>query len=120
MYASAGFFLGKIITLGGDVNEFAGGRGDTQFLSHSFLASSVTALMNPYSAPGAGIFWMPNEEVTVTSSIYTSNDASTSNGFDELDEGRSIFNARLKHEPFLQSGFLAGFPAVGIRSDVAR
>ncbi len=82
-----GLFLGKIITLGGDVNEFAGGRGDTQFLSHSFLASSVTAIMNPYSAPGAGIFWMPNEDVTVTSSIYTSNDASTSNGFDELDEG---------------------------------
>jgi porin len=82
-----GLFLGKIITLGGDVNEFAGGRGDTQFLSHSFLASSVTALMNPYSAPGAGIFWMPNEDLTVTSSIYTSNDASTSSGFDELNEG---------------------------------
>jgi porin len=82
-----GLFLGKIIALGGDVNEFAGGRGDTQFLSHSFLASSVTALINPYSAPGAGVFWMPNEDVTVTTSIYTSNDASTSSGLDELDEG---------------------------------
>ncbi|MFT5290574.1 MAG: porin [Planctomycetota bacterium] len=84
---SLGVFIGKIIALGGDVNEFAGGRGDTQFLSHSFLASSVTALVNPYSAPGAGVFWMPNEDVTITSSIYTTNDASTDSGLDELDEG---------------------------------
>ena len=80
-------FAGKIITLGGDVNEFAGGRGDRQFLSHSFLASPVTALVNPYSALGAGLVWMPSSETTVTSSIYTRNDASTTTGANELDEG---------------------------------
>jgi len=82
-----GVFLGKITTLGGDVNEFAGGRGDTQFQSHSFLASPVTALVNPYSAPGAGVFWMPTPDVTVTSSLYTRTDASTTTGLDQLDEG---------------------------------
>jgi porin len=82
-----GAFLGKIITLGGDVNEFAGGRGDTQFMSHSFLASPVTALVNPYSAPGAGLFWMPTSQVTVTSSMYARTDSSTTSGLDTLDEG---------------------------------
>ncbi len=82
-----GVFLGKIITLGGDVNEFASGRGDTQFLSHSFLASSVTALVNPYSALGAGAVWMPSPDITVTSSIFTRNDASTTTGVSELDNG---------------------------------
>lgn len=80
-------FAGKIITLGGDVNEFASGRGDKQFLSHSFLASPVTALVNPYSALGAGVVWMPSSDTTVTSSIYTRNDASTTTGFSKLDDG---------------------------------
>lgn len=80
-------FAGKIITLGGDVNEFASGRGDKQFLSHSFLASPVTALVNPYSALGAGVVWMPSTDTTVTSSIYTRNDASTTTGASQLGEG---------------------------------
>ncbi|MFT4843563.1 MAG: porin [Planctomycetota bacterium] len=94
-----GVFLGKIITLGGDVNEFASGRGDTQFLSHSFLASSVTALVNPYSALGAGVVWMPSPDITVTSSIFTRNDASTTTGTNELSDGLTWSTAaRMQYE----------------------
>lgn len=82
-----GFFLGKFTTLGGDTNEFAGGRGDTQFMSHTFLSASVTALMNPYSTLGGGVLWMPDEQVTVVSNLYSSADSSTTTGFDELDQG---------------------------------
>ena len=94
-----GAFMGKIITLGGDVNEFAAGRGDRQFMSHSFLASPVTALVNPYSGLGAGVFWMPSPNITVTSSVYTRNDASTTTGVSQLDDGLTSSTAiRTQHE----------------------
>lgn len=82
-----GVFLGKLTVLGGDANEFAGGRGDTQFLGHSFIAPAVTALMNPYSGLGAGVFWMSGTGLTLTSSVYSTNDAATTSGVDELSEG---------------------------------
>lgn len=82
-----GLFLGKFTTLGGDANEFAGGRGDTQFMSHTFLSASVTALMNPYSTLGGGVIWMPDERVTITSSLYSSADSSTKSGLGQLDQG---------------------------------
>ncbi len=82
-----GVFVGKFTILGADTNEFAGGRGDTQFLGHQFTSASVTSLFNPYSALGTGAFFMPTPEVTLSSSVYTSTDSSTSAGFDTLDEG---------------------------------
>ncbi len=82
-----GVFAGKFATLGGDVNEFAGGRGDTQFLSHTFLSASVTALFNPYSTLGGGVLVMPNDWVVLSSSVYSAADSSTTSGFDDLDEG---------------------------------
>lgn len=83
----AGVFLGKFVTLGGDANEFAGGRGDTQFLSHSFLSASVTALVNPYSTLGAGVFFMPSDGLFLSTSLYSAADSSTTSGLSDLDEG---------------------------------
>lgn len=82
-----GLFVGKFTILGADTNEFAGGRGDTQFLGHQFTSASVTSLFNPYSALGTGAFVMPSPELTISSSIYTSTDSSTTSGFDTLDDG---------------------------------
>jgi len=82
-----GVFVGKLTTLGGDANEFASGRGDTQFVSHTFLSASVTALINPYSTLGLGVLVMPNPHLTLSSSLYSSADSSTTTGFDDLDEG---------------------------------
>ncbi len=82
-----GVFVGKFVTLGNDANEFAGGRGDSQFLSHSFLSASVTALVNPYSTLGAGVFWMPTLDTVVASSLFSAADSSTTTGLDSLDEG---------------------------------
>ncbi len=84
---SLGLFLGKFTTLGGDANEFAGGRGDTQFMSHGFLSASVTALINPYSTVGGGVIWMHSDDLVVTSSIYAADDSSTTAGLDTLDDG---------------------------------
>ncbi|MEQ1891999.1 MAG: carbohydrate porin [Planctomycetota bacterium] len=82
-----GVFLGKFVVLGGDANEFAGGRGDTQFISHAFTSASVTALINPYSTLGLGVLVMPDPRLTFSSSLYSSADSSTTTGFDDLDEG---------------------------------
>jgi porin len=82
-----GLLAGKFTILGADSNEFAGGRGDTQFLGHPFTSASVTSLFNPYSALGTGAFVMPTPELTVSSSLYTSTDSSTTSGFDTLDDG---------------------------------
>lgn len=82
-----GFFVGKFVPLGGDVNEFAGGRGDTQFMSHPFDSASVTAVANPYSTLGGGVFYVPTEGLTLQANIYQSTDSSTTTGFDNFDKG---------------------------------
>lgn len=83
----AGVFLGKYVPLGGDLNEFAGGRGDTQFMSQPFLGPSVTALINPYSTLGAGAFFNPSPNSAFTFSMYQSADSSTTSGFENFDKG---------------------------------
>ncbi|MFM9957534.1 MAG: carbohydrate porin [Phycisphaerales bacterium] len=82
-----GFFIGKFTVLGGDANEFAGGDGDSQFMSHTFTSASVTALTNPYSTLGGGVLYMPDSNLTISSTVYASGDSSTSAGFDTLDDG---------------------------------
>lgn len=84
---SFGLFAGKFTTLGLDANEFAGGRGDTQFQSHPFLSASVTALVNPYSTLGGGALWKADSRTLVTTSLYSTTDSSTSSGFSSLDDG---------------------------------
>ncbi|MEM9800004.1 MAG: carbohydrate porin [Planctomycetota bacterium] len=85
--SAAAVFFGKIVILGGDYNEFAGGRGDTQFMGHTFLSATVTALINPYSSLGAGGFWKPTKNSTLTTAVYGSQDASSTAGFEELENG---------------------------------
>lgn len=82
-----GVFLGKFVPLGGDVNEFAGGRGDTQFMSHSFIASGVTSIANPYSTLGGGVFYNLAENLTFTGNLYQTADSSTTSGFDNFGDG---------------------------------
>ncbi len=82
-----GFFAGKFVPLGGDLNEFAGGRGDTQFLSHSFLSASVTAMINPYSTLGGGVWYSPHADLTFQGNLYQTTDSSTTTGFDNFGDG---------------------------------
>jgi len=53
-----GVFFGKIDTLDADLNEFASGRGKSQFMDANFLFDSVAALRLPYSTLGAGAVWL--------------------------------------------------------------
>ena len=87
-----GLTLGKFDTLDGDPNEFASGRGKTQFLNANFLFNGATALRMPYSTLGGGVIWLPIPDgpdggITVTSLVFATTDSSTDSGFGTLDDG---------------------------------
>lgn len=80
-------FVGKIDTLDGDPNEFASGRGTSQFMNANFVFNSVTALRLPYSTLGAGVLWMPVQGISINSSIINTADSSTTTGFEDFGDG---------------------------------
>jgi porin len=90
-----GMFLGKIDMMDGDPNEFAGGRGDTQFLNYSMMYAAPTAIV-PASTVGAGVIYMPNENVTLVSQLVSGTDSSFDSfdtAFDDWDQGQIWVNA---------------------------
>jgi porin len=80
-------FLGKIDTLDGDLNEFASGRGVTQFQNAAFNFNPVSGLTVPYSTLAVGAIWLPTPQVTLSSAITNITDSSTTTGFDDIGEG---------------------------------
>jgi porin len=80
-------FAGKLNTLGGDPNEFASGRGKTQFGNSLFVFNPVGALAAPYSTLGAGLVLIPSEHVTLTGSVFNTADSSTTTGFSDFGDG---------------------------------
>jgi len=77
----AGVQLGKIDTMGGDMNDFAHGKGDTQFFNLGFNINPV-ALVVPYSTLAASAIILPtcdiNEAIVNFSVLSASGTASTS------------------------------------------
>jgi porin len=87
-------FFGKLDTLDGDPNEFASGRGTSQFMNANFIFNPALALRLPYSTLGAGVLWLPippgpKGGITVSSSVIDTNDSSTKTGFDDFGKGQS-------------------------------
>jgi porin len=79
--------FGKVQTLGADPNEFASGRGTTQFMNFSLLASPVTYRTVPYSALAAGVVILPTKRISISSTLLTTEDSSTNSGFDNVGDG---------------------------------
>jgi porin len=111
--------VGKANTLDGDPNEFASGRGTTQFMNANFIFNPVLALRLPYSTLAVGVIWLPVQEtdrgITVTNLVFNTGDSSTTTGFDDFGEGTSWsiqaeFQYRLGGLPGGQNaGFLYSF-----------
>lgn len=80
-------FAGKFDTLDGDPNEFASGRGNTQFQNASFVFNPAITGLVPYSTLGWGLIWQPNADLTISSSMYNTADSSTTTGFDDFGDG---------------------------------
>lgn len=81
------FLVGKFDTIDGDPNEFASGRGTTQFMNGNLAFPTSPILMAPYSTLGAGVILQPVHGVTISSLLYNITDSSTTSGFDDIGDG---------------------------------
>jgi porin len=88
-----GFLIGKFDTIDADPNEFASGRGTSQFMNANFTFSPAISLMAPYSTLGAGIILKPTHAVHISSVVYNIKDSSTTTGFENIDEGAAWVTA---------------------------
>jgi porin len=83
---NVGVFFGKVVTIPGDPNAFASGRGREQFSNFAFVANPIPVLTVPYSTLAAGAFLTAdplfNQYIKFT--IINPIDTTTTSGFDEL------------------------------------
>jgi porin len=89
---NVGTVLGKVDTLDGDPNEFASGRGVTQFMNANMIFNPALSLRLPYSTLATSVIWMPvppsaKGGITLTNTVCNTADSSLSSGFDDFDEG---------------------------------
>jgi porin len=91
-------FGGKIQTLDGDPNEFASGRGRSQFMNFNFVAPNLMGLAVPYSSLGGGVLILPNERIGITTMFMNTTEASTNSGFDDFGDGTTwLTEARFQY-----------------------
>lgn len=68
-------------------NEFAGGRGRSQWWNMNLTMPVSPLLIIPYSTLGVSAVYMPSTDFTVTGMLSTSTDTSNRSGFNNLDDG---------------------------------
>lgn len=78
--------IGKFNTFD-STNEFAGGRGHTQFMNGAMVFSPVAAMTVPYSTLGAGVILVPRPQLVISSLVMNLQDASTTSGFGDIGDG---------------------------------
>ncbi|MHB8108700.1 MAG: carbohydrate porin [Syntrophorhabdaceae bacterium] len=90
--------FGKVVTLtraSGDVNDFAHGKGDAQFMNLALNFNPVIVQTIPYSTLGAGFVILPTkdarEDMIKFLVLQTNGEAGTS-GFDELRANNLTFS----------------------------
>jgi porin len=69
------------------LNEFAGGRGRSQWWNLHLAMPASGALIVPYSMLAGAVIVMPSPNLSITAMVGTSQDTSDNSGFDYLDEG---------------------------------
>jgi porin len=86
-----GLTLGKFATVtntSGDMNDFAHGKGGTQFMNMAFNFNPLIAFTVPYSTLGMGAVVLPTkdpQEAIVTLFVMSTNGKPTTSGFDDLN-----------------------------------
>ena len=106
-----GIFFGKIDTLDGDNNHFAGSRGRENFMNSNFVFNPVTLRTTPYSSLGAGaVFVFPDvyaEDPAILSFAALGSDGQPNTaGWDEDFENGTTYSIEFFHPTsfFEQSG----------------
>jgi porin len=113
-----GVFAGKLATItshSGDMNEFAHGKGDTQFLNMAFNVNPTVSLTVPYSTLAAGVIILPTKnpaEASINMMAYDGNGEAESSGFDTLFKS----NTNYAMEGRMRTDFfgLTGHQLVGV------
>jgi len=92
-----GVFAGKLATItshSGDMNEFAHGKGDTQFFNLAFNINPAVSLTVPYSTLAAGVIILPTKnpaEAIINMMAYDGNGEAESSGFDTVFKGNTNY-----------------------------
>lgn len=92
-----GLTLGKYATVtanSGDMNEFAHGKGDTQFMNLALNFNPIMALTVPYSTLGTGAIVLPTQdpkEAIVSFLVLQTNGKASTSGFESLDANKLTF-----------------------------
>jgi len=85
-----GLAIGKLATItssSGDMNEFAHGKGDTQFMNMAFNLNPVLMLTVPYSTLGTGLIVLPTKDpkqAILSLFLMSSTGSASTSGFDDL------------------------------------
>jgi len=104
-----GVILGKLDTTMGDANEFAHGKGDTQFFNVAFNVDPAVGLTTPYSNLTAGVLILPTKdpnEAIMDFLVFDSNGQANRSGFDTAFEGNITyaFEGRVRTNFFGMTG----------------
>lgn len=90
-----GLTVGKLETTSGDANEFAHGKGASQFFNLAFNFNLCALTGTPYSTLGAGILVLPTGDpnaAVLSFVLISSNGSATTAGFDTLSGDALTFS----------------------------
>jgi porin len=88
---------GKIATITsnfGDMNEFAHGKGDTQFFNLALNANPTVLMTMPYSTLGASVIILPTKnpaEAIISMMALDGNGEAKTSGFDTVFKGNTVY-----------------------------
>jgi len=95
-----GLSIGKFATItanSGDMNEFAHGKGDTNFMNMAFNVNPIVAFTVPYSTLGTGLVVLPTKdpnEAVITLFLMSATGNPTVSGFGDLNDNNLLVAAQ--------------------------
>ncbi len=105
----AGIVIGKLDTTSGDMNEFAHGKGDTQFMTLALNFNGPALFTTPYSTLGTGVIILPTKdpkEAILNFSVMQTNGLPNVSGFGDLNGNKLTFagEGRVRTDFFGRTG----------------
>jgi porin len=107
-----GLSIGKLATItstSGDMNEFAHGKGDTQFMNGALNFNPLMAVTVPYSTLGTGAIVLPTKDpkqALLSFFVLSSTGKASTSGFDDLKDDNLTFagEGRVRTDFFGRTG----------------
>jgi len=91
----AGVIVGKLDVTAGDMNEFAHGKGASQFMNLAFNINPTLLMTVPYTPLGAGVIILPTRDphaAIIVLNAISADGKAYSTGFDTLDTNKMTYN----------------------------